>query len=92
MLGGDYTCGGYVLQGMEVRAAKMDGFEQTLFSFFIPISVIIWIFGGRNSLFYEQTLFTSIKWEEWCESACSMGLEVLQSCADFFLFHHSYKS
>lgn len=32
----------------EVEAAKVARFEQTLFSFFIPISVIIWIFGGRN--------------------------------------------
>lgn len=35
-------------QVWEVEAAKVARFEQTLFSFFIPISVIIWIFGGRN--------------------------------------------
>lgn len=67
------------MQESEVGAAKEGSFEQTLFSFFIPISVIIWIFGGRNSLFYEQTLFTCRKWEKWCESACSKCLEVLRS-------------
>lgn len=35
-------------QVWEVEAAKEGSFEQTLFSFFIPISVIMWIFGGQN--------------------------------------------
>jgi hypothetical protein len=66
-------------QVWEVEAAKGESFEQTLFSFSITISVIMWTFEGRNSLFYEQTLFTSRKWQKWCESACSKALEALRS-------------
>lgn len=35
-------------QETEIEAAMGVRFEQTLFSFFIPIFVIIWIFRGRN--------------------------------------------
>jgi hypothetical protein len=44
----DYTCAGVIAQESELGAAKVGSFEQTLFSFSITISVIIWIFGGQN--------------------------------------------